>query len=209
MPCPVSGCMATVGGFQLALPIAGVPRTILRALGDLADRHRMLRESLTWILRSRASSWLGLTPSIGRGDVEEDGAGRLRRERDRVAGDVSRAARRWRRYPSASCRYRPRRHARRPWRCRAPSAAICASTVSAPCPVSTVPVSRTAVPSSFIFTVAALGLAATVKPIGYHMQAMPRPRRFMSPALLPAESIRGHLKRFSRRRRCAASGRSG
>jgi hypothetical protein len=62
------------------------------------------------------------------------------------------------------------------------SAAIWPSTVSEPCPVSTVPVSTVAVPSSFIFTVAALGLAETVNPIGYHMQAMPRPRRFMSAA---------------------------
>jgi hypothetical protein len=62
-------------------------------------------------------------------------------------------------------------------------AAICAETASEPWPVSTVPVSKVAVPSSFTFTTAALGLAATVKPIGYHMQAMPRPRRFTT--LLP------------------------
>ena len=32
---------------------------------------------------------------------------------------------------------------------------------------------------SFIFTVAALGLAVTVKPMGYHIQAMPLPRFFI------------------------------
>ena len=73
-------------------------------------------------------------------------------------------------------------------------ATICARTVSEPCPVSTVPVSSVAVPSSLTFTTAALGLAATVKPIGYHMQAMPRPRRFM-PAL--------HCRSFQPKR-CAA-----
>ena len=68
------------------------------------------------------------------------------------------------------------------------SAAIWPSTASEPCPVSTVPVSTSAVPSSFIFTTAALGLAATVNPIGYHMQAMPRPRRFIARASQPKRS---------------------
>jgi hypothetical protein len=48
------------------------------------------------------------------------------------------------------------------WRCRASCATICARIVSDPWPVSTVPVSSVAVPSSLIFTTAALGLAATV-----------------------------------------------
>ena len=76
------------------------------------------------------------------------------------------------------------------------SAAICASMVSEPWPVSTVPVSSVAVPSSLTFTTAALGLAATVKPIGYHMQAMPRPRRFMSAGSSPAEALRRLQQRF-------------
>jgi hypothetical protein len=59
------------------------------------------------------------------------------------------------------------------------SAAIWDSTVSEPWPVSTVPVRRTAVPSSLSLMVAALGLAFTIKPMGYHIQAIPNPRFFI------------------------------
>jgi hypothetical protein len=161
-------------------------------------RCAMLRcgNPFTWILWSRDLELAGLTPSIRRGHLEQDAFRLLRGKPRRVAGDVGGAAR-------DGAGVHRRRVGVAETTCTSSvampssSAAICARTVSDPWPVSTVPVSRVAVPSSLTLTHRALGLAATVKPMGYHMQAMPRPRRLTTaPRPVSSRSARPQLQRL-------------